>query len=361
MLSYQTREYYEYLNRKLIEFEINIRLIIEFGNKYKEITTDILKKIISTQSTYRESSGTHYIVKDGGLQEQFKNIIRDFKSEFNFFDVFNEYAILKKDIQNYIINKNIIDDSIVQLFKEIDRFFKLYQSFMQSDSDMNLAIDFGQSVKEISASYKAITNTYGEFENNMCNDIKDIFEKDTYEISIQLLNVNYTLQQFANNLSIIQEIYEKVGALIYKEKEYEKLQVKKIESGSLLSIILGDKNIIETIALFLNKSVNLVFNKYTYEGKLIRHKEFREELMSDVELTAKMKELGYDVAEIEENNKEAMTILTKDLLKLSSSSPKIKVNDNEYSIKESQCQKFIEASNVLLLADGKEENKTTDK
>ena len=90
MLSYQAREYYEYLNRRLVEFEANISLIIEFGNKYKDVTTDILKKIISTKNTSRDSSGTHYIVKDGGIQEQFKNIIRDFKSEFNFFDVFNE-------------------------------------------------------------------------------------------------------------------------------------------------------------------------------------------------------------------------------------------------------------------------------
>lgn len=357
MLSYQAREYYEYLNRRLVKFETNISLIIEFGNKYKEVTTNILKKIISTKSTSRDSAGTHYIVKDGGIQEEFKNIIKDFKSKFNFFDVFNEYAILKKDIQNYIIDKNIIDDSVMELFNEIDQFFKIYQSFMQSDNDMNLAIDFGQSVKEISASYKTITNSYGEFENNMCNDIKDISEKDMCEISIQLLSINYTLQQFANNLSIIQGIYENVGSLIYKKETYEKLQVKKIESGSLLSIILGDKNIIETIAVLLNKAVNLVFNKFTYEGKIMRHKEFREELMSDIELTARMKELGYDVAEIEKNNKEAMTILTKDLLRLSSSSPKIKINDNEYSIKESQSQKFIETSNVLLLSEGKEDNK----
>lgn len=360
MLSYQAREYYEYLNRRLVEFEANISLIVEFGNKYKDVTTDILKKIISTKNTSRDSSGTHYIVKDGGIQEQFKNIIRDFKSEFNFFDVFNEYAILKKDIQNYIIDKNIIDDSVMELFNEIDQFFKIYQSFMQSDNDTNLAIDFGQSVKEISASYKTITNAYSEFENNMCNAIKDNPEKDMCEISIQLLGINYTLQQFANNLTIIQEIYENIGCIIYNKETYEKLQVKKIESGSLLSIILGDKNIIETIAILLNKSVNLVFNKFTYEGKIIRHKEFREELMSDIELTARMKELGYDVAEIEKNNKETITILTKDLLRLSSSSPKIKVNDNEYSIKDSQSQKFIETSNVLLLSEGKEDNKTTD-
>ena len=79
--------------------------------------------------------------------------------------------------------------------------------------------------------------------------------------------------------------------------------------------------------------------------------EEREEVLADIELTEKMKKLGYDVEEAEKNNKEALTILTKDLLKLSSSSPKIKINDSEYSIKANEKQKFIEVSNKLMLSE----------
>ena len=37
MLSYQVREYYEYVNKKLKKFNSSIEIILEFGNQYKEI------------------------------------------------------------------------------------------------------------------------------------------------------------------------------------------------------------------------------------------------------------------------------------------------------------------------------------
>lgn len=358
MLSYQVREYYEYLNKKLKEFEPSLELIIEFGNQYKEITTSILKKVISTKLTQRDSSGTHYIIKDGGIQEQFKQLINEFKSKFEFFDVFDKYAILKRDIKKYSEKNKINDSSILNFFENVDEFFKLYQKFMQSNNDMQLALDFGQSVKEISSAYNTIVKAYIEIENNMCDNENIVEDENMEQISIQLLNVEYDLNEFSDNLKLINEIYNEIGLIIYKGKTYRKIQIRKIESGSLLSLILGDKNIIESISIFLNKSVNLIFNKFTYEGKMIRHKEFRDELMADVELTEKMKKLGYDVETVEKNNKEALTILTKDLLKLSSSSPKIKIDNNEYSIKETEHQKFIESSNKLLLPNGNEEIET---
>ena len=74
MLSYQVREYYEYVNKKL-------------------------KKVISTKLTTKDANGVHYIIKEGGIQEQFKTLIKEFKATYQFFDVFNEYAILKRDIE----------------------------------------------------------------------------------------------------------------------------------------------------------------------------------------------------------------------------------------------------------------------
>lgn len=351
MLSYQVREYYEYVNKKLKKFNSSIEIILEFGNQYKEVTTKILKKVISTKLTTKDANGVHYIIKEGGIQEQFKTLIKEFKATFQFFDVFNEYAILKRDIEKYVEQVKINDCAILEFFENVDEFFKQYQAFMQSDNNMELALDFGQSVKEISASYNSILRAYAEIENNMCANEKLMGESDVGHLSIQLLDVQYDLSQFSNNLKLINEIYEVLGMIIYKNQSYEKLQIRKIESGSLLSLILGDKNIIESMSICFNKAVNLVFNKFTYEGKIIRHKEFREEVLADVELTEKMKKLGYDVEEAEKNNKEALTILTKNLLKLSSSSPKIKIDDNEYSIKENEKQKFIEASNKLMLSE----------
>lgn len=351
MLSYQVREYYEYLIKKLNNFKTNMENIIEFENQYQEIISSILKKVISTKRTIRDTNGTHYIIKDGGLQEQFKNMIGEFKSKFEFFNVFNDYVILKSDIEKYSKKVNINYNSILNFFEKIDQFFKLYQNFMQSDNDMELAIEFGQHIKEVVSVYDVIVQVYTEIEMSICDSKNNINDNSNGKICIQLLDVQYDLEEFSNNLRLISEIYNEIGIIMYKDKSYKKVRIEKIESGSLLSLILGDENIIESISLLLNKSVNLVFNKFTYEGKIMRHKEFRNELLEDIELSKKMKELGYDVKEAEKNNKESLTLLTKDLLKLSNSSPKIKIDNNEYSIKESKQKEFIESSKKLLLTD----------
>lgn len=83
--------------------------------------------------------------------------------------------------------------------------------------------------------------------------------------------------------------------------EYEKLKIVKIESGSLLSIILGDKNIIEAIGLLLNKTINLIFNKYTQEGKIYRQNELARTLKETVELGEELKKVEYDISSSEEN------------------------------------------------------------
>ena len=354
MLSYQVHEYYEYVNKKLSEFKPNLDLIIEFGNKYNDITTNILKKVLSTKVTLKDSTGTHYVIKEGGIQELFKNVIKAFKSEFDFFDVFNAYAILKNDINNYSNNIKINNNSIIYFFENVDNFFKLYQKFMKSDNDIHLALDFGQAVKEISSAYLTIVKTYMEFENNMYDDYEKYSIDNNYGkgIKIQLLDINYTLDEFSEKLSIINDIYNEIGLIIYKNENFNKLQIKKIESGSLLSWIFGDENIVELILTLCNKSINLVFNKFTYEGKMIRHQEFKKELLEDVDITEKMKKLGYDVSEAEDNNKEALTILTKKLLELSKSSPRIKIDDKEYNVKESMKQKFIDDFSKQLLTDG---------
>jgi len=349
MLSYQVREYYEFLNNKFKEFEPNINIILEFGDKYKTNTTFTLKKVIGTNITPTGTDGTHYVVKGGGIQEGFKSVIKEFKSNFNFFEVFSQYTTFKGNIIMYLKKNTIDDTSIIEFFRNVDSFFKLYQAFMQSDNDVELALDFGQCVKETTTLYITLKQVYYGIENNLYDNIENTKEENFAQINIQLLSVEYNFEEFTKKLNIINEIYCELGNMIYKDKSFEKLKIVKIESGSLLSIILGDKNIIESISILINKSVNLVFNKFTYEGKITRHTEFRNELISDTDLIEKMKVFGYDVTDAKENNQESLTILTRDLLKLSKSSAKIKIDDKEYNIKEEMKVNFLESATTLTL------------
>lgn len=358
MLSYEVREYYSFLNKEIKEFEPFIEIILEFSDKYKENTTECLKKILSTSNTNITGSMTYYGVNGGKIIENFKNVIKNFKNTFNFFEVFSKYSILKNDINKYIENNNIEDESIIQFFLEVDNFFESYQSFMQSDNDIKLAIDFGQSVKEFERTYKTLKLSYKEIEKKLLDVSFETYEESNLKkIDIQLLGIEYSFEDFVSKLNIINNIYCEIGNVIYTNETFEKLRIIKIESGSLLSIILGDKNIIEALSTLLNKSVNMVFNKFTYEGKIYRHSEFRNELLADVEATKRLKELGYDTEEAQKNNNEALTLLTKDLLKLSKSSSKIKIDNNEYDMKDENKIKFLESYRILQLESGEEKNK----
>ena len=353
MLSYKVREYYTYLNREFEEFEINIEMIIEFGNKYKQNITESLKKIYSTQKTSTSSGLTYYGVEGGGIIGDFKEIINDFKSRFNAFDVFSKYTIFKNNIKNYIKENEIEDSSIKSFFNEVDSLFNLYQSFIQSNNDIALAIDFGKKVIEFKEMYKILKVSYKEIENNLIDiPYNNEGNSELKDISIQLLNIEYSFEEFIENLQLINKIYCEVGNIIYGRTSYVQAKIVKIESGSLLSKILGDKNIIEAIGIFLNKSTSLIFNKFTYEGKIIRHSELRKELLEDTKTINELKVLGYDVEEAKKNNNESLTMLTKDLLSIAKSSSKIKIDEKEYKIKDEIKQKYINSVKTMNLPSG---------
>lgn len=357
MLSYQVREYYEFLGEKLGCLESSFKNIIEFGKEYNEVSKNTLKLFVSAIYSGNDSNGEHYSIRDNtknsSIQSNYKSIFKNFKMNFELFDASNDYAVFKKEIEEYVEKKNIQNEFLKIFLENVDIFFKQYQNYIKSDNDYRLAVEFGQAAMALSISYGYIKEMCKEITESMYEN-NEVLNEGSKSLSIQLLEINYNIDEFANKLMIISEIYNDIGIVIYKGEPFESIKVKKIESGSLLSRILGDQNIIEAFAELFKKTVNLVFNKFTREGKILRHKELREELVKDVELTEIMKGLGYDISDAKINNTEALTKLTKNLADLATSSSKIKINNEEYGIQESNSQKFIEESRRLMLGEAKD-------
>lgn len=357
MLSYQVLEYYKFVLNKLEEFESSIKLLLDWENEYNTIVKETLIKILSTKSTSTDSYGnTHYIIKDGELIRKFTTLMKDFKASFDFFGAFSKYGKMKQDIMNYK-NENIIkNDYIEKFFDEIDKIFALYQEFVQSDDKKENAILFGQGAIKFKGIFDICKSTYENLVELSMNNLEKIEVENDKTLEIQLLNVEYTLEQFTKNLESINEIYCQIGNIIYKENNstgYEKIKIIKVESGSLLSIILGDKNIIEAMGLLLNKTINLVFNKYTREGKIYRQNELARTLKETVELGEELKKIGYDISSSDENIEKTFAIVTKEMLSIASSSPKIKLDEKIYKMEDYNSTKFIESTRTLYLEEGK--------
>lgn len=360
MLSYEVLEYYKFVLDKLDEFEPSIEFLLHWERKYNEMAKDVLTKILSTKLKNSDSNGNaHYIIKDGELISKFTALMKDFKSTFDFFGAFSKYGKMKQDIINYKNEYLIKKDYIEDFFSEIDNIFDLYQGFIQSDDQKEKAIIFGQGVINFKGTFDTCKSTYKNLINLSTNLFEDIEGNKEKIIEIQLLNVEYDLEQFTSNLESINNIYCQIGNMVYKEKTnigYEKLKIVKIESGSLLSIILGDKNIIEAIGILLNKTINLVFNKYTREGKIYRQNELARTLKETAELGEQLKSLGYDISSSQEDIEKTFAIVTKEMLKIATSSPKIKIDQEIHKMDDYSSTKFLESATTLYLNAGDKEN-----
>ena len=282
--------------------------------------------------------------------------MKSFKSSFNFFGTFRDYGKMKQNIINYKRENIIKADYIETFFGEIDKIFDLYQDYIQSDNEIEKAILFGQGVINFKGTFQTCKLTYKNFIELSYNNLDEFIEDKNKIFEIQLLDIDYTLEQFTKKLKAINDMYCQIGNIIYNNKAnigYEELKIVKIESGSLLSKILGDKNILEAIGLLLNKTINLVFNKYTREGKIIRQNELAKSLRETVELGEELKKLGYDISSSEENIEQTFAMVTKELLDISSSSPKIKVNEEVHKLESNNSIKFLESARTLYLDEAK--------
>ena len=174
-------------------------------------------------------------------------------------------------------------------------------------------------------------------------------------IEIQLLDVEFNLEEFNSILDSINKVYYELGNIMYPnigEIHYEKLEIIKIESGSIWSILFGNENILSAVAKFLNRTIDLVFNKFTIEGKLSRQKEINNAIKDSLEMAETLKKMGYDIDESKEEIQKAFLCSAKNLFNIASKSAKIKVNNEMHELSDNLKNRYLEENKKLLLTDG---------
>lgn len=334
MLSYQVLNYYEFIKQELDRFGETLVPLFDWVEEYKNFVTttsvQILKSSVSSQGTTKI-----YTIKDGKVKEKYAEIVKNFKSRFLSYTVFNSFGEFKQKITEYRrknqINQN---DYILTLIKETDELFAAYQLFQQDDTEQEKFIKFANKL----ISYKDLYNNskimYADY-MGLESDIKS-FDKDKKKsVKIQLLDVEYSLKEFSDNLQYIDEAYNEIGNLVYADTcsvSYEKLRIVKIESGSLFSEVFGDKIIIEIFTKILKKSIQWVYGKNENDAELERHTKLTEALRGDAEVLEILEKNGCNVEDSKQILSKALNVISKDMLNLAKSSYNIKVNDEEFKI-----------------------------
>lgn len=359
MLSYQVLEYYKLVLQELNKFKESMNFLLEWENEYSKTIVTILPKILSS-STTNSGDSVHYIVKGGKIVQDFDNVIKEFKTTFKFVETLTIYGSIKQNISQYKNTNNIEEDYINIFFNETDLLFKVYQEFIQDDKSKEKAVKFGQEVCKYKNTFNTCQHTYQNLINLLTSNENVISQNKNYkEIQIQLLNVEYNVQEFLEKLNNINNAYTEIGNLLIKDKkniEFEKLRIVKIESGSLLSDIIGNAAIVGVLALFLTKTIQWAFNKFTTDGKIGRHTELSKCLKEEIDLGEEMKKYGYDISDSKENIEKTYNEISKNLLNIARSSAKIKIDDEIYSMKDNLSNNYLEEATKLYLQESNDKN-----
>lgn len=351
MLSYEIYNYYSFVNDKLEEMNKVFNILFDWKEKYNDKCEHILNKILTSKTT---SSGneTHYIIQNGGIVKSFDEVMEELQKSFNAITVTIKYGAIKKEIETYKAENKIGADYIEEFFGHTDYMLEVYQEWIQNLKSKEHAIRLGEQITKYENIFSTCKNVYENF-LSLYTDNEEAESQKTIEI--QLLDVEFDLDEFNSVLDSINKVYYELGNIMYPnigETQYEKLKIVKIESGSIWSILFGNENILSALAKFLNKTIDLIFNKFTIEGKLSRQQGINSAIKDSLEMAETLKKMGYEVDDSKADIQKAFICSTKNLVNIASKSAKIKVNSEIHELKDNLKIKYLEENKKLLLTDG---------
>lgn len=360
MLSYEIYNYYSFINNKLEKLENILKILFDWKEKYNNNCRQILKKILIAR-TITSGDGTHYIIPNGGIAKMFDETMQELQKNFNAITVTIKYGEIKKEIETYKIKNNLVTDYIEEFFGYTDYMLEVYQEWIKNLNSKDYAIRLGEEITKYEKIFLTCKKVYNNFLKLYTDNGSKVEIKKTIEI--QLLDVEFDLEEFNSVLESINNVYYELGNIMFPNIggiHYEKLKIIKIESGSMWTKLFGNENILSAIAKFLNKTIDLAFNKFTMEGKLSRQQGINSAIKDSLEMARTLKEMGYQIDESEENIQKAFLCSTQNLLNIATRSAKIKVNDEVHELKADLKTKYIEENKTLLLTDGNMKDKNDE-
>ena len=151
-------------------------------------------------------------------------------------------------------------------------------------------------------------------------------------MELQLLDVEYSVGEFGALLTNIDNAYSSISSIFGTKALYKSLKIVKIESGSLLSKILGDENILEVMALMLRRLSDYIHQTFTRSGKIELNATIMKEISNDAEIIDKLEKSGIKVTRAKQNIENALNAATKELYGIASNTPKMKINNEQINI-----------------------------
>ena len=355
MLSYQIINYYELINKELTKLYQVLNPIFEWSEKYITYTTETLTKILKAR-TASASDGTHYIVGEGKIKSEYENNVKEMKRVFSSYLIFKAFGEFKQTIDYYKNENNIDTEDYIQNFiNETDNLFNAYQEFQKDDENQIKMINFANELIKYKMLFENTLKMYADY--SLLSENEEVIDKQNNTVlCIQLLEIDYTMEEFATLLKNINDSYYEIENLLtnnIQSVKYNELKIVKIESGSLFSKVSGEKIIIEILKKILKKAVTWVQANFQQEDKILSHQKFAVTLKEDAELMKLLQDNGCDITASKQNLEKAFNLLSKQTLHLAKSACNVKIDDEEFKMESKQKQKFLTEIKTKLLDSNK--------
>ncbi len=346
MLAINSIDYYSSIKEKLLNLELEIKFIQE--NVPIVERQDIVISILKSSSS-RSGDKTFFTINRSsnsvGLLAQYNDKFAIFKKQFNILSFFGKLATVKSEITQIFKEYNHEEKNVISLLDNLTELAELYQNIIQSNDDKKNIVIFFDAAEKYATKYRSVVNGINEYLKTIINKPKELKQHNVKTLELQLLDIEYDVREFAEILQHLDVTYSTIAGLI-PNISISRLQIIKIESGSLLSKILGDNNIIEVISYTFKKVVDWVYHTYTKEGKVELNSKLMQEISTDADIIEKLEAMGIETEKSKENLADTLNVITRELYNIAIKAPRIKINDNE--IKVTDAKRYLEYSTKYL-------------
>lgn len=335
MLAVNTINYYSNIKLELEKIH-KIISFMEENNPIQE-KQKILTKFLMSDKSLNGAYAVYSIKKDNVndsevLSLNYMNKFNKFKREFNILEFFGIVATIKASVNGIFNEYNYTDDSIMDLLLHLEELATLYQNVIRSNDSKQDIVVFFDRMQECTAEYNSIIKSLRyHIEAITSNyDIDKVSNDNCMEL--QLLDVEYSVGEFGVLLTNIDNAYNSISSLYGEKTSYKSLKIVKIESGSLLSKILGDENILEVMALMLRRLSDYIYQTFTRSGKIELNANIMKEISNDVEIIDRLEKSGINVEKAKQNIEGSLNAATNELYEIASNAPRIKINNEQINI-----------------------------
>ncbi|AVP66022.1 hypothetical protein C3B64_17950 [Clostridium botulinum] len=348
MTSYDLLDFYEKVLNKIEELNVYTKELSNLINNVNK-ERDILLNVAYTNNVERDASSN---IKINNQKNTIINLVRKFSMDFDVLDNHSKLIQIREELNNIMSNFPVLLEGekckITDLLDNYSRVTSMIIEYLKTRGDniivelLNNALITVNKYDKFVESYKSIKNFILKTENKLDG------KEDEEILQLQFYDEHIDPEYFIKNIQSICDSYEIICQVFNISLNDNELKVLKIESGSLFLKIIGNASVIAAFGFFMKELTKLIFNKFTFEGKIMRHRQLLDLIKENVEVTEKYKELGMNI-EFDEDIVKYHYQLIKSMSTLIGQTTKVKINEEELVLEDHLKQKYLTESKVLLI------------